>query len=162
MERVGAGGTSVSDLINRACGAGMTGMSFCLQQNPRVVVVANRCFRVQCRAQADGEDAAVFSAFVSNPEELPAKCWKLLELEGKQLLIDHYTGRLLTGLGVQAWSPEGVDAGDSFPGVLVAFIHPAGGEYSDEETREAAEKMGATAAAAYKEIASAATVPSKA
>ena len=142
----------VTDLINAACQHGCDGMSYCMQYNPRVVVVANRCFRVQCRAKADGKDAAVFSAFVSKPERLPQDKWKYIDLEGKNMVVDEYTGRLLTGLGIQLWKPNGVDLGDSVCGVLAAFIHTSGAEYSDEEVREAAEKMSTVATAAYTEI----------
>lgn len=153
------GKRSVSDLMNMACQKGMVGMSYCLQYNPRVVVVANRCFRVQCRARADGQDSFVFSAFVSDPKALPRTCWKYMELDGKQMVVDEYTGRMLTGLGIQAWVPAGMEDEDSICGVLAAFIHPEGGEFSDEETRAAAQRMSEIAAAVYAEVSGSAAPP---
>ena len=143
--------TVVVKLIESACNPeGLKGLTFALQRNARVAIVANRCFRMMARS---GDDPImVLSAFTTDPNDIPHPMWKPVTLEEREVLVDEYTARLIHGLGVQFWTPEGVDTSESMPGVQVCFFHADGKEMSDEETDAAAHKMSQTAAAVYMEL----------
>jgi hypothetical protein len=143
--------TVVVRLIESACSPeGRKGLTFALQRNARVAIVANRCFRMFARA---GEERLmVVSAFTTDPNDIPRTMWKPVTLEGREVLADEYTARLIHGLGVQFWIPDGVDCSEAVPGLQVCFFRPDGTEMSDEETAAAAHKMSQAAAAVYAEL----------
>jgi hypothetical protein len=145
-------GPVLKQTIERASTPGTPGKAFALQLNRREVAVFNRCFRME--ADAGGERLQMFSAFTSDPNVVPKRYWKRLQLEpdAPPIIVDDYSARLLVGLGVRRFVVEGVDAGGAIPGLVGVFRTQDDLEMTDDETETAAKRMCTVAAAVFTEL----------